>query len=182
MIAEHAKCITWVYDLAAGGRQAGRQRKQEEEDLLSINIKFVHENVCPCLCGKNEAQNVLLQIQFYNLLSFEVLHFAFFASTFKSMVLRAIIKRQNKRKKIRSTSFPPHADLSICFLIINLPHWVQISESWKSIYTGIQFQLHKSGLPAERDETASCRAGMDRQRKPHISHQQHKDACSSSWR
>lgn len=55
MTAEHAKRITWVYDLAAGGRRAGRPRKQEEEDLLSINRgKCVHEYMCPCLCGKTK--------------------------------------------------------------------------------------------------------------------------------
>lgn len=35
MIAKHAKCITPVYNQAAGGRQAGRQMKHKQEDMLS---------------------------------------------------------------------------------------------------------------------------------------------------
>ncbi len=52
----------------------------------------------------------------------------------------------------------------------------------KSIYTGIQFQLHKSELPAEGDETASYRAGMDREKVPHISHQQKMLPPMLAWR
>lgn len=74
---------------------------------------------------------------------------------------------------VKLSRFPPPCCLSSLIIGYRL---VRVGKAYIQVYSFSSINLV---FPAERDETASYRAGMGRQRDSHISYQQYMDSCSS---